>query len=149
MCIVNSVLCDLGTICSKLPSGLDHLVTLHCCQPRVITARFIFIPMFYYYYYTSCSASMMFHQTPSKTSEKNWNAEGETGTFPLTCTLYKPVLFNNQYCFTNQYYHSVHIPARYLGFARVFPFSVLCTYVRISGRYRSRFLSWRTGICFL
>ena len=32
-----------------------------------------------------------------------WNAEGETGTFPLTCTLYKPVILINQHCFIIRY----------------------------------------------
>ena len=31
----------------------------------------------------------------------SWNAEGETSTFPLTCTLYKPVLITKLYYFTN------------------------------------------------
>ena len=33
----------------------------------------------------------------------NWSAGGETGTFPLIRTLYKPGIFNNQRCLTNRY----------------------------------------------
>ena len=32
-----------------------------------------------------------------------WNAEGKTGTFPLTCFLYKLVILTKQSCFTSRY----------------------------------------------
>ena len=58
------------------------------------------------------------------------NAEGETGTFPLACTLYKPVLITKLYYFTNLYCILTSTELRdVFGLPRVSPVSPVCLYV--------------------
>ena len=61
---------------------------------------------------------------------KFWNAEGETGTFPLTCTLYKPVLIAIPQ--TSTVYLPVRSSATYFGLPRASPVSPFCLYVCMS-----------------
>ena len=80
-----------------------------------------------------------------------WNAEGQTGTFILTCTLYTPVIITNQHCFTNVYCSLTSTePCQVFPYWPGFP----CIYVRIlecmSRSYRSQFFfSWRKNEIFL
>ena len=48
-------------------------------------------------------SSMPYVEGSKGNLKNNWNAEGETGTFPQICTLYKLVIFTNQHCSTNRY----------------------------------------------
>ena len=71
--------------------------------------------------------------------------------FPLTCTLYKPLIFANQHCLTNQYclLNSTE-PNEVFQIRLGFPcLSTLCMYVLyvcLSGSFRSQFLSYRPEI---
>ena len=67
----------------------------------------------------------------------SWNAEGETSTLSLTCTIYISSIFTNKYCLTNLYYKLTNTkPDEVVWFRPGIPcFGPLyeCIYVCLSG----------------